>query len=154
MDDQEAAEVVRVLATRSLACPSCGYDLRGNTTGSCPECGRRVTAADLAHAARPGPGVVARRLLRAGFAAALVMTALFVFDMVRWVWHIPRSSFAPPGGRSMVAAALCAAASVAGAWGLHRWRRAGAGIVVDDWVTPSIVWVLLIGSLAVYWKPL
>jgi hypothetical protein len=31
---------------RPRACPSCGYDLTGNTTGVCPECGV-VT--------RPGP---------------------------------------------------------------------------------------------------
>ena len=26
------------------ACPSCGYDLTGNETGTCPECGTSITA--------------------------------------------------------------------------------------------------------------
>ncbi len=31
------------LATRDAPCPRCGYNLRGNTAGICPECGDRVT---------------------------------------------------------------------------------------------------------------
>ena len=29
------------------ACPSCGYDLTGNTSGVCPECGERIQEAEL-----------------------------------------------------------------------------------------------------------
>jgi hypothetical protein len=31
----------RRASTPAGACPRCGYDLEGNTTGCCPECGRR-----------------------------------------------------------------------------------------------------------------
>ena len=37
-----------------LPCPRCGYDLRGNATGVCPECGEPFDAAKL-HAAAPLP---------------------------------------------------------------------------------------------------
>jgi hypothetical protein len=38
----DAAELVRFLAARDVACPLCGYNLRGLTTPRCPECGREL----------------------------------------------------------------------------------------------------------------
>jgi len=34
----DQSELVRLLAERSIACPGCGYNLRGLTSGTCPEC--------------------------------------------------------------------------------------------------------------------
>jgi hypothetical protein len=34
----------RAIRTRAGRCQSCGYDLTGNTSGVCPECGAQVTA--------------------------------------------------------------------------------------------------------------
>jgi hypothetical protein len=43
-----AREGVRLLRghrrLRRGCCPACGYDLTGNTSGTCPECGTAVTA--------------------------------------------------------------------------------------------------------------
>ena len=37
-------------------CPTCGYNLTGNTSGVCPECGDRIVASPAAVLdARPGP---------------------------------------------------------------------------------------------------
>ena len=43
----EAADVYREVRRRlPNACPACGYDLTGNRSGVCPECGRAVEAVD------------------------------------------------------------------------------------------------------------
>ena len=36
----------------AVRCPDCGYDLRGNRSGVCPECGLKLTSAALRRAAR------------------------------------------------------------------------------------------------------
>jgi len=38
---------------RARHCPACGYDLRGNTSGRCPECGESVHAGGKTGPARP-----------------------------------------------------------------------------------------------------
>jgi len=40
-----AVRVTNRRARRRLfdGCPSCGYDLRGSTSGTCPECGRSIS---------------------------------------------------------------------------------------------------------------
>ncbi len=52
----EGDRLLAFLATRDLACPGCGYNLRGLATPRCPECGRAISPADLVplgfHAAR------------------------------------------------------------------------------------------------------
>lgn len=43
-------------------CQACGYDLTGNTSGFCPECGSRVLPKDLAERARRADAVQAHYL--------------------------------------------------------------------------------------------
>jgi len=43
-------------------CVNCGYDLRGNTTGICPECGEAVENIKAAADERPAPGGPAHRI--------------------------------------------------------------------------------------------
>jgi hypothetical protein len=40
-------ELGAFLAARDVPCPGCGYNLRGNTTSSCPECGTPLVLEDL-----------------------------------------------------------------------------------------------------------
>jgi hypothetical protein len=35
------------LRTHDVPCPNCGYNLRGNTTGTCPECGLHANIVEL-----------------------------------------------------------------------------------------------------------
>ena len=42
-----AEELIDVLTDEELACPSCGYDLRGQRQTRCPECGRAYTIQEL-----------------------------------------------------------------------------------------------------------
>jgi hypothetical protein len=144
----EAEGVAKELATRSFACPSCGYDLKGNTAGSCPECGRPVTERDLRNADRPSATIVARRLTHASFVAGLVMTLLFSFDAMRWVGNVPRSMFTPPGYRAAIAAVMCGLAMV-----IAGWRMARRDENATTWLGPLATWVLLIGALVVYGAP-
>ena len=41
-------------------CPSCAYDLTGNTTGICPECGHAVGALSASEGRNPEPGSLSR----------------------------------------------------------------------------------------------
>lgn len=60
------------------ACLACGYDLTGNVTGTCPECGCRVHAgSDLPYVMR-----VRRRLLAGCTAATATVLAVALFSMV------------------------------------------------------------------------
>lgn len=43
LDDDLDPALAEVLAERGVACPGCGYNLRGLSTPDCPECGGRVT---------------------------------------------------------------------------------------------------------------
>lgn len=42
MRDEDAAEIVELLAAHECACAACGAALRGARTPECPQCGRRV----------------------------------------------------------------------------------------------------------------
>src|SRR6185369_5341829 len=41
------------LAGRDVACPKCGYNLRGLKQGQCPECGREIEWSDIPGNERP-----------------------------------------------------------------------------------------------------
>lgn len=41
--DRDDVDLRAFLADRDVACPLCGYNLRGLTSDGCPECGQRLT---------------------------------------------------------------------------------------------------------------
>lgn len=43
-----------VFGGKATVCESCGYDLRGNSSGTCPECGKPVSATNAANIAASG----------------------------------------------------------------------------------------------------
>ena len=43
-------------------CVNCGYDLRGNTTGICPECGEPVENINATKVEKPAPAARSQRL--------------------------------------------------------------------------------------------
>src|SRR2546430_12165891 len=61
-------------STPQRFCPDCGYDLRGLTSGRCPECGLLID--DAALAASPIPWVHRRRIgrVRAFFRTLMLTT--------------------------------------------------------------------------------
>lgn len=66
------------LAARDVACPGCGYNLRGLTTGRCPECAEHLELRVASHDPRPGAfiaGIVALAS-GAGFSGLLLVYAL------------------------------------------------------------------------------
>lgn len=146
-------EVIQTLAhvSGTLACPTCGYDLRGNVSGRCPECAREISIQDVKAASRPDAGIVARRLLRAGFAGAVTLVLLLAVDLLRAVNGAPRSAFAPTGGRTAVSLGIGLVAVVLAGRCVAGTRQAADRRGV--WVWPLVVWILLLGSLGAYWVP-
>ena len=66
-------------AGNPIPCPSCGYDLRGNAFGRCPECGKVITLSALRHAKakrkqtwRDSPAIVAALCVTIGTGVALL----------------------------------------------------------------------------------
>ncbi len=57
-DDQ--AQLRDYLATRDVPCPACGYNLRGLTSGRCPECNLEVVL--TVRLAEPRLGTLSRGL--------------------------------------------------------------------------------------------
>jgi len=53
------AHLAAFLAERDAPCPGCGYNLRGLTTGRCPECDRELTLEIRLVEPRLGPWVAA-----------------------------------------------------------------------------------------------
>lgn len=76
MDGSREQKLAAYLADRDVACPGCGYNLRGLKSRECPECGRDI-AVDL-WAGR------ARRHLRWALAAVGVFGALAVL-VIAWL---------------------------------------------------------------------
>ncbi|MBN2446961.1 MAG: hypothetical protein JXO22_09560 [Phycisphaerae bacterium] len=70
-----------VIERGGLHCQGCGYDLHGQVTPRCPECGRELNAAEralLAGAALPPP---ARGLTRWGLTLVVVLVLLFTVTL-------------------------------------------------------------------------
>ncbi len=70
------------LAGRSVACPSCGYDLRGLTGAACPECGRQLSlsVAGVEQPLGPFVAILMASMLTTG------MGLLFLNAVVVWGW--------------------------------------------------------------------
>jgi hypothetical protein len=85
--DRDAVELRAFLADRDVACPGCGYNLRGLTTGECPECGARPRLDLLKAGGRIGPVYLP-------IAAILLNILLFVFGASRYLlWRGPEREF-------------------------------------------------------------
>ncbi len=95
-------DLQRYLADHDAACPGCGYNLRSQPSGTCPECGKTFSLEELTHPRLPGVaymfGVIGLSLFAcwAGLASlglfisrmalpALVLIA--VAGLPLWWWH-------------------------------------------------------------------
>jgi hypothetical protein len=136
--------------TKVGLCASCGYDLTGNTSGQCPECGARV----------PAPGMTLCMSCRADVPFQAVRCAECgrrlppdsAGPIARWLLRgqAPLS----PSERKEIGAALpgigmaaliCLSSGALAAWGVSRW----AGVPLADVPIWLWLWVPLL-VLAVY----
>jgi hypothetical protein len=107
--DQALAEFVR---ERDVACPLCGYNLRGLTSGRCPECG---------HGLRLSVGLTEPYLR--SWVAALVASCACAGLGVLFVWVIVREGFPPRDEPALWVATVYDVMAVPQAIALLRWRR-------------------------------
>lgn len=76
-----AAESLRLyLASRDVPCPRCGYNLRGSTSSSCPECGKPLVIA--VQRDRNAAPVFFARLV---FVWLIAMSLLNGIPLARWM---------------------------------------------------------------------
>jgi hypothetical protein len=74
------------LAERDVACPGCGYNLRGIAGSGCPECGWLITLSELrAAAAAFGSGLVVMRVVPVVALLFVVPGVLGCFVLWRWL---------------------------------------------------------------------
>lgn len=77
------------MASCDFRCPGCGYNLRGNRTASCPECGREITLRDLPDATAPlSPAVhfVDQLGVTVSGVLNLLLAAVGAFLVLGWDW--------------------------------------------------------------------
>jgi len=137
--------LLRHLGRRSVACPACGYDLKGVREASCPECGEPVTRASLAHPdLRPGAWWRDVFLVGAAFttlATIFGVCAVMVGASVTASWKGP-----VVGALGLGAALIQMRLLYLGIWRARAFWRRKAAIV---W---SILLVFaLIGVIVVVW---
>jgi hypothetical protein len=87
------------LAVRDAPCPGCGYNLRGLTTGRCPECAESLELRVALHDPRQAWFIAGLVGLAsgAGFSGLLFLYAIIRFALARWQM--------PPGGFLIVVSA-------------------------------------------------
>jgi hypothetical protein len=79
MDSIEDRDIiVRVLAEHDLACPSCGYNLRGLTNVNCPECNQRLVLRVGLAEPRIGSFVAGLVAIAGGLGFCTILFAYFV----------------------------------------------------------------------------
>ncbi len=83
-DPRDVADLLAFVRDRDVACPSCGYDLRGLTRPVCPECRQGLTLSVGVHRPRFGwfvftiaPGIFS------GIAAGLFLGPLYLAWVTR-----------------------------------------------------------------------
>ncbi len=101
----------RALASQNLPCPACHYNLRGNESLICPECGTPVTA-------RPAPSDAAWRLGLAGMLATYACLGAIVALAVSRTVSGPASLPA-----HLIPATLAALFLSTARTRITRWRR-------------------------------
>lgn len=91
-DPTNADPVLDYLANHDVACPGCGYNLRGLHTKACPECSRSFTADDPPHASEQ-PAVSPSLVAALGVELALVSGFLAFLSPF---WTRPRDAYLSP----------------------------------------------------------
>lgn len=87
MDDREL--LIAYFQERDVACPSCYYNLKGNTSGACPECGsvlalkNNIVRIRLRRDKPPArPGDRRHRIALSGLTIPAVLFALLSFGLI------------------------------------------------------------------------
>ena len=73
-DSEELSLLHSYLGDRDVSCPSCGYNLRGLTGSSCPECGDAISLTITNYPSRSG-GYIAGLI---GYTLSIVFALVFV----------------------------------------------------------------------------
>ncbi len=77
----------RVIERRGFRCLGCGYDLRGQVQGRCPECGDEFNLAELqAHLSQDSEAPVNRRRSRIGVLILLVVVLAMTLGLTIMTW--------------------------------------------------------------------
>lgn len=76
------------VAVRDVPCPNCGYNLRGLTSGACPEC-RYVPRLELARMDRPIGRQIRMLLALAAIGCARGLAGIIEFGVNIWQGRIP-----------------------------------------------------------------
>lgn len=93
-EEQQSEPVLlkEFLATRDIACPVCGYNLRGIASNKCPECGRslelRIVSGDL----RVTAWVVALLSAALPLGASAVFSILGLFVSIQTRFKFPHNT--------------------------------------------------------------
>ncbi|MFM9994980.1 MAG: hypothetical protein ACKVU4_04175 [Phycisphaerales bacterium] len=83
------ARLRRELRSCDFRCPACAFNLRGNRTAACPECGREITLRDLPDATAPlSPAVhfVDQLGVTVSGVLNLLLAAVGAFLVLGWGW--------------------------------------------------------------------
>jgi hypothetical protein len=147
MKDRTDRELLRLLARRDVACPGCGYAMRGLPTTVCPECGRKLNWIDVK---TPEVGLAWRVAVvdLAGLIATIAVNVLLVVVMaVAVVVYLKGSWFTADlwnlgrGPKSISGLLLIVIAVSLMAWG-WAWERSSMGSYRAQWCGAVWCWVL------------
>ncbi|MFG0305163.1 MAG: hypothetical protein ACF8Q5_02975 [Phycisphaerales bacterium JB040] len=140
MPDDDREILARYLATRDVACPACGYDLRELVSPRCPECGAELEL--RLTLARPRQGVYINGIVALG--AGVGFHALILAYIG---WYYLTDGYFGPGLLQCVP--LLVGLAVEGpalvVW-TRSWmalqRRAGA----PGWTLVGVCWIVTVAS--------
>ncbi len=146
-------ELCRYLSERDVACPGCGYNLRGLRGDRCPECNRLLRLTVAAVDAGIGPLISAALGLGSSGAAAVALLAVVVLiSMDEGNWPDDEDAVLLLLVPSVVAAAsgACVALLATGrrrSWFLRlrpaaQWWLAAACWIVS--ITAAVVWMKIV----------
>lgn len=144
----EQNEFLRLyLSERDVACPGCGYNLRGLTGDACPECGQAL---------RLSVGLVEPKLgsFLAGLIGLVLGLGFHGFLMVWVLWMSITSSFG--SWRDLWPVVIGGVLTLIGTLGWLKWRgrirRLGsvtkAGLITACWIVSigTVLWFFVIAS--------